>query len=125
MKLIFAFLWLTIVTILLTLPGSAFPKENWFDKIWADKWIHIFLFSVLVFLWAIAMGKKYPTPPKMRSFLLVLACLGLVYGAGMEFIQKYFVPNRSFDTGDILSDALGACMGSVFSWYRYKKNKPL
>jgi hypothetical protein len=125
MKLLFAFLWLILVTVLLTLPGSAFPKENWFDKIWVDKWIHIFLFSVMLYLWARAVGKKYPTLSKLRMLLLLLIGVSLVYGISMEFIQKYFVKNRSFDTGDIIADGFGAALGGFFSWYRYKKNKPL
>jgi VanZ family protein len=115
MRFFIAFLWLIIVTILLTLPGSAFPKENWFDKIWLDKWIHIFLFAGLVFLWARAVGKNYP----------MIAILALLYGIGMEFVQLYFVRNRSFDKGDIAGDGIGALLGWLFVWYRYKKNKPL
>src|SRR5215472_11086552 len=50
-SLLLAIAWFVVTTILLTLPGSAFPKENWFDKIWLDKWIHIALFGMLAFLW--------------------------------------------------------------------------
>jgi len=115
MKLLFAVLWLILITVLLTLPGSAFPKENWLNEIWMDKWIHVFLFAVLVFLWAKVVGKIYP----------IMGLLAIIYGIGMEYIQLYFVKNRSFDVGDILADSAGALIGTLIFWYRYKKNKPL
>jgi VanZ family protein len=39
----------------------------------------------------------------------------------MEFVQKYFVSNRSFDIGDILADGVGSFLGSAFSIRKYIK----
>jgi VanZ family protein len=118
---LFAVTWFLVTTILLCLPGSAFPKENWFDKIWLDKWIHIGLFGVLAFLWCLAVFTE-----RLRKIPLSLqiAFYCLLYGIVMEFIQKYFVPNRSFDIGDIFADGIGSTLGSVLSIW-YKKNRPL
>ena len=33
----------------------------------------------------------------------------------MEFIQKYFIPNRSFDVGDIIADGVGSAIGLLIS----------
>jgi len=118
---LFAVIWFVITTILLCLPGSAFPKENWFDKIWLDKWIHIALFGLLAFLLCLAV----PTERLRKIPLFVqIAFYCLLYGIVMEFIQKYFIPNRSFDAGDIFADGIGSTMGSVLSIW-YKKNRPL
>jgi len=46
---LFPLLWLIISTLLLTIPGSSFPKENWLEKIWFDKWVHIGMFAIMVF----------------------------------------------------------------------------
>ena len=52
------------------------------------------------------------------SILLYL----IVYGIAMEFVQKYLVPNRSFDVVDILFDALGAFAGyAIIRRVLYKK----
>jgi len=45
----------------------------------------------------------------------------LSYGVMMEFVQLYFVKNRSFDTGDIIADAVGCVIGLIYSWGRYIK----
>jgi len=118
LRILPALTWVIIVTILLCLPGSALPQENWFDKIWLDKWIHIILFLVMVFLWCryvpVVEGKK------IRYFRQI-AIYFFLYGIGMELVQKYFIPNRSFDLKDILDDGLGCGIGLLISGRYIKK----
>jgi VanZ family protein len=113
-----ALAWFTITTVLLCLPGSAFPKENWFNKIWFDKWVHVGLFAIMVFLWCRAItniaGKK------VRHYVQI-AFYFFLYGIVMEFIQKYFIPNRSFDIGDIIADGAGSVAGLFLSVRLYIK----
>jgi hypothetical protein len=116
-----AIAWFILSIILLTLPGSSFPKENWFDKIWIDKWVHIGMFAILVTLCCWAMLKKYPVGPGLRKIFIRIGLIGIAYGIGMEFVQKYFIPNRSFELGDIAADATGSVLGVVFSIRRYIK----
>jgi VanZ like family len=116
-----AITWFIISFILLTLPGSSFPKENWFSKIWLDKWIHIGMFAILVTLWCRAMLKKYPVGAGLRKLFIWIGLIGITYGIGMEFVQKYFIPNRSFELGDIAADATGCVLGVIFSIGRYIK----
>ena len=116
-----AFGCLITSTILLTLPGSAFPKENWLNKIWIDKWVHIGMFSIIVIsvCWGWYKGKTVPGKLKLYFILIGVVCLG--YGVAMEFVQKYWIPNRSFDMGDIVADGLGSIAGVIFSFKRYIK----
>jgi VanZ family protein len=118
LRILPALTWLIIVTVLLCLPGSALPKENWFDKIWLDKWIHIGLFLVMVYLWCLYVsgyeGKK------MRYFRQI-ATYFFLYGVAMELVQKYLIPNRSFDLKDILADGLGCGIGLLISGRYIKK----
>lgn len=119
--LLFAISWLIISIILLTLPGSAIPKEDWLGKIWIDKWVHIGMFALMVFLWCRVILKKYLLNEKLKIFFFLIAEVCLAYGIGMEFIQKYFIPNRSFDVGDIIADAVGCSIGLLFCIRRYIK----
>jgi VanZ family protein len=113
--------WLTISTVLLVLPGSAFPKEDWTSKIWLDKWVHIGLFGIMTVLWCWALLRIYRDRIKLRRAFLVVALLALFYGISMEFVQLYCVANRSFDTGDIIADGVGCVAGYFFSTGRYIK----
>jgi len=117
-----AIAWFIISIILLTLPGSSFPKENWFGKIGLDKWVHIGMFAVMVTLWCWALLKKYSVSTRLRTIFIGIGLVSLGYGIGMEFVQKYFIPNRSFDDGDIIADGVGCTLGVMYSIRRYIKN---
>jgi VanZ family protein len=44
---------------------------------------------------------------------------GIVYGIAMEIVQKYFIPFRSFDLGDIIADGIGCVAGYFFAIKRF------
>jgi VanZ family protein len=119
--LILPICWLIICTFLLTLPGSAFPKENWLDKLWVDKWVHIGLFSIMAWTWCLAMLSFGFPVTRLKRIFLIWALIWLAYGIGMEFVQKYLIPNRGFDVWDIAADGVGAAMGYFYSRKRYIK----
>jgi len=119
---LFAFTWLLFVTILLCTPGSKLPKIGWSDKIWLDKWAHIFLFFVLVFLWCRAYLKR-DLVINIKKICFTIAILSVVYGIGMEIVQHYFIPFRSFDYGDMIADGIGSIAGYFISVYRFLKKK--
>ena len=113
--------WLFVSIVLLTLPGSAFPDEDWLDKLWFDKWVHIGMFGIMVVLSCWGLSKRENFSKKLKRHFILIGILCLIYGIAMEFIQKYWVPNRSFDMGDIIADGVGAATGVVFSLKRYIK----
>lgn len=81
------------------------------------------MFSIMVVLWCRAMLKKHNGSKQLKNIFLRLALIWVAYGIGMEFVQKYFIPGRSFDVGDILADAAGCTVGVVYSIRSYiKKN---
>ena len=106
-----AFVWLIMTTILLVLPGSSFPKEDWLSKIWFDKWVHIGLFAIMTFLWCRIRYPGFTGELQRKKILYYVAIAVIAYGVAMEFIQQFFVANRSFDYGDIVADALGSYAG--------------
>jgi|KBSMisStaDraftv2_1062788.scaffolds.fasta_scaffold593559_1 VanZ family protein len=111
--------WLILISILFFLPGSALPKENWFDKIYIDKWVHVGLFAVLIFLWRSSFNWD------INSYNLFLLLTAVLYGFLVEVVQLYWIPNRSFDMYDVLSDASGSIVGLLVWLGVYRKNKPL
>lgn len=87
------------------------PKEPTFIIPHLDKIVHIGLFGGFVTLWCFYYSLKgLPTQKILRIFffIFILAC---VYGISMEYVQKYFIPNRDFDLGDIIADLIGAGLG--------------
>jgi len=119
---LFAVAWLLVVTILLCTPGSRLPKIGWSDKIWLDKWAHIFLFLVLVILWCRAYLKA-ELVINIKKIFITIWILSIVYGVGMEIVQHFFIPNRSFDFGDMIADIIGSVAGYLISLSRLLKNR--
>ena len=113
-----AIAYLILISILFLLPGSSLPRKNWFDDIYLDKWIHVFLFAILILLWL----KAYPgSSSRLFLFFIISAIL---YGILIELSQELFIVNRSLDVWDILADTAGV-IGGAWIWKGYKKNKPL
>lgn len=99
--LLLSFIWFAFTTFLLCLPGGNFPKILWLRYIpQFDKLVHIFIFFVLSFLICKTVNNK-------KWFLQVALCCSF-YGVIMEFVQKYYIPNRSFDLVDIVADTIGS-----------------
>jgi len=118
-SVLLALSWLTLMTVLFCLPGSALPKSNFFTEIHIDKWVHVGLFLVLYLLLRAALSWK------LNSYAIAVLLFCVLYGVLIEYIQEWFISNRNFDLYDILADTAGAVLG-WFVWLRvYKKNKPL
>lgn len=95
-----AILWFLITTILLCIPGKKIPQVGFLHLIpQFDKIVHIFLFAILSFLFC-------KTSKKKNYWIVAILCA--VYGMVMEFVQKNYIPNRSFDILDIIADTVGS-----------------
>lgn len=116
-----AIVWLFISIVLLTLPGSAFPKKNWLDNLWFDKWVHIAMFGIMTVLFCWGLSRQKNVSKKLKEYFILIGILCLIYGISMEFVQKYWVLNRSFDMGDIIADGAGSIAGVMYSFKRYIK----
>ncbi len=44
----------------------------------------------------------------LRRFFIDATPWTSLYGIGMEYVQKYFIPGRDFDLADIIADMIGA-----------------
>lgn len=114
-----AIAWLVIMCILFFLPGSDLPERNWMAVVHFDKWVHIGLFAILIFLWRSSFNLD------LNHYNWMLLFSALLYGLSVEFIQKFWTSGRSFDLYDVLADMTGSVLG-LLVWLRaYKKNKPL
>ena len=107
-----------LIFILLSMPAGNTPGNNWISYLlqlpYADKIIHIGLFGSLAFsiFFHFEQYSKASFQTTRTKALSLILCI--VFGIGMEFYQKYFVPSRGFEVGDMLADALGALLALPF-----------
>jgi len=114
-----AIVWMILSTVAFCLPGSVLPKDNWLGKINADKWIHIGIFTIMVFLWCVPLLHRSAQKPLIRLFILITFAL-FGFGVLIELVQHFFISNRSFDWGDIGADTVGCLIGFFFSQRQWK-----
>ncbi|MCJ7715027.1 MAG: VanZ family protein [Anaerolineales bacterium] len=106
---------LIVATVLLLLPGKEFPKEDWFSKIYLDKWIHLGLFAGLVILWSLPFVHRIADGTRLRNIFLLTTMGFIVYGIAIEFVQGNFIPYRSFGVDDIVADVIGSGIGLLIA----------
>lgn len=125
-KFIPAILWHLVSLLLMCLPGSTIPVSPWLEAIHADKLVHIGMFGLLCLLWCLAFSKLQFTGTRRRQYFLLILTGCIVYGTAMEFVQKYWVSNRSFELGDIAADSVGAIGGYIAAlWWLGRVGKKI
>ena len=105
------FAWTIFIQVLFCVPGPTFPDSVGLNIPHIDKIAHIIIFFVFVFSWCLYFKYQDLSFSRLKLvffFVFLAACFN---GIIIEYIQKYLVPNRSFDTGDIIADILSAGIG--------------
>jgi len=92
---------------MLTIPGNNLPRLNYWGQ---DKIVHIILFGSLMFAALFHFDQLETAFFKTTRARALTMIVCIVYGIGMEFYQKYFVPTRGFEVTDMLSDAAGVLL---------------
>ena len=114
--------WFFLVLVLMCLPGDDLPKvADWMSAIYFDKWVHIGLFFVLSFLFMHATDKTEKTAKSKWAHFLKIALALSVWGLTTEFIQKFFIPGRSFDLLDWAADSAGILLALLVCKRLYLK----
>lgn len=106
--------WTVLTIFLLCLPGSAIPGEGVFSTEGIDKVVHVTLFGGIVLLWGFNLYFRRFDKTKWRRIIVLLTFFSVALGIGLEFLQLYFIPNRSFDGYDMIADSIGAIAAGVY-----------
>lgn len=106
--------WTVVTIILLCLPGSAIPSTGVFSTKGIDKVVHIILFGGIVLLWAFHLYYRRNDKQKWQMIIVLLTLFSIGLGTGLEFLQRDYIPNRSFDGFDMIADSTGAILAAVY-----------
>jgi phosphoglycerol transferase MdoB-like AlkP superfamily enzyme len=115
-------IWLGITFWLFTLPGSKIPDIDLFHQLQVDKIVPIFLFVVLCLSFMFPFKNVHYSTQIKRIIFFVLITLFIGYGIVIEFIQRDYIANRSFDIGDIIADSIGCLAALLFAVKYWLKN---
>lgn len=118
-SLLFPVTWTLLTIILLCLPGSALPGAGIFILQGLDKIVHFILFGGITLLWGLYIRRTH-SYPKQFKMLLLAALFSIALGITLEYVQRYYISNRTFDVNDIIADTIGAL--SIFLLLIKKKS---
>ncbi len=103
-----AIAWTLLIQVLLCLPGSTLPSGGVFEIPQLDKIIHTILFGGLTGFWCYYFFLKGMPASRLKTLFFVVYLLTAINGIALEFVQRDFIPNRSFDQADIIVDLIAA-----------------
>lgn len=93
------------------MPGSAIPSVGIYGLSNIDKLVHFILFGVIAITWMTYTSAR--SPLRWRQWIIIFCLFSIVLGIVLEFVQLYYIPNRDFDTWDIVADTAGAVVFSI------------
>ena len=107
-KPFWAVAWTIAIQVLLCLPGSTIPSGGLFNIPQLDKIVHVILFGGCTALWCYYFYLKKKSAASLKTVFFIIYLLVAANGIILEFIQRDYIPNRSFDEGDIIADILAS-----------------
>ena len=100
--------WSIFIQCLLCIPGPSLPETNAIEIPYLDKYIHVVIFGTFVWLWCLYFKRRALNVNRLKLVFFVIYLAAAINGIVIEYIQKYFIPFRSFDEADIIADVLSA-----------------
>ena len=91
-----------------------------------DKYVHAVMYFVLSFTISLNLYQEY-TKYKSMTMVMWAVVIPILFGGLIEVMQDKFTVSRTGDALDLLADAIGAILGSLFaSWFvprHFKQNE--
>ncbi len=104
-------IWFLFIFILLAMPTNDVPKFHFLKWLYADKLVHIFIFTIFSFL----LIRSFEIQDRLVFFsqysVWISLSVSIAYGITMEFLQGWIFISRTFDWYDILTNILGSISG--------------
>ena len=106
--------WTLLTILLLCLPGSLVPGTGLFALKNLDKIIHALLFGMNVLFWGWHFESSAREYKNLKILFIAATAIIITLGVIMEYVQMYFIPNRSFDGNDIIANVVGSILAGIW-----------
>lgn len=103
--------WTIFIQVLFCIPGNQLHSKSLIRIEGVDKAVHFLFFLVFVVLWCYYYSKQLNSLRRLSIYFFLIFFIAIANGVMVEYVQLNFIPNRSFDLGDIIADMLGASVG--------------
>ena len=115
-------LWMGVILYLSFTPLTNWPKEDFFQKLYFDKLVHISMYSMLSLLLLRCIFKQQNNSYTRNSTILTAVLVCALLGAASEVLQPLLTRFRQFELLDMAANATGAVCGFfLFSFLLNRK----
>jgi len=116
-------LWAVFILILYGLPGHDFPDLSFWELLSFDKFIHAFMFAVLVLLLIVGFKKQYSFIGLRYDSIKIAVIVAFIYGSLLEFFQEILFVERYSDWLDFTANSAGCLLGVAGFYLVYGKQE--
>ncbi len=120
-QLRWALLWALVILVLCLIPGAALPQWHWFALFNLDKSVHAGMFFILASLFAQAFRDR----GSPRRYLMWAVLISAAYGVSTELMQGLEALGRRTDINDMIANAIGALLASLYASWCVRREKPI
>ncbi len=117
-----AIVWALFILLLCGLPGDGLPSSSFFDRLQLDKFVHVFLFMVLVVLLLTGFRKQYTFRELRYHAKSMVFVIAVIYGVLIEGLQGTVFIDRNFDLLDMGANMVGSFSGLLAFRVLYGKD---
>ena len=112
-----------VILILTGLPGSLLPRVK--PTIGIDKVVHIFMYAGFAYACLWGYRKQFVSNGLVyrRKAIILTVIISIIHGSLTELMQEYFIPKRSGDWFDFLSDIIGMGIGVLVFYLFFRRKK--
>lgn len=111
------FVWLLIIFYLSFTPLTGWPQPTIFQKLYIDKVVHVFMYSVLSFLLLRGNFRQQKKQGTRYGYTLPSLIFCASVGIAIEFLQPLLTMYRKFEWLDMVANATGVLTGwLLFKW---------
>ncbi len=104
-----------LVLFLICLPEDSLPgKHSWLDITYLDKLVHTIMFGTMTFFFLLPIAESPMYQKLKRHYFIRIGLSVCIWGLTTEFIQKFYVPTRSFDIFDWVADSAGVLIAWLY-----------
>ena len=116
-----ALLWAAVVLFLTLLPSDKLPETPDWKFLSFDTLAHAGVFGLLTILVARSFYFQYEKPQFLKFAILVTVVLCTIFGGVIELLQTVMKVGRHGETGDLISDFIGAILGATFCYFLFRR----
>lgn len=115
-----AFAWMMLILLIIAMPGSSLPITDFWSLLKFDKFVHLAIFAILVFLLLIGFNKQNTIPKLKIEASFYAIWIGFAYSGLTEILQGLLFTQRTADVFDFIANCIGCLCGTLIFYLIYK-----